>query len=315
MKIVVDRKSQGFSTAALKPMEALASLHSLYKCVDHIPRDDDLFPECRKIPQQQINDASSALIAILQDRAKAINLKIASEYTMREFISPILVTVVNLAIDYRSTLSESSSDRSKLSLVCERVLLGMNAQGPVDYSILFDLIDLVLSEAKKKDLDTGVVQCLLQQRASQEFLVNVLIDLELNGESRKRKFEETFDVVSAIPTFGITSTGSEWVFSTIFIDSSGQTCVVLSNTIQLDLARPDLTTVSNLVSRIVNIVLNQIEKVKESKELQETAESFFKKRVATNVDKINSIVSMQSTIVNEIEAIGIEGEDSVDVKC
>jgi hypothetical protein len=152
VKIVVDRKSKGFSTAALKPIEALSSLHSLYKSVGQIPRSDDMFPECTRLSQEHLDTAATALVATLKDRAKAINLEIASEYTMREFISPVLVAVVNLVIDYhRSTLSDSSSDPSKLSLVCDRILLGMNVQGPVDYTILFDFVDLVLSEAKNED--------------------------------------------------------------------------------------------------------------------------------------------------------------------
>ncbi len=63
---------------------------------------------------------------------------------MREFISPILIAAVNLVIDYRSTLPHSSTDTSKLSLVCKHILLGMGAPGPVDYTILFDFIDLVV---------------------------------------------------------------------------------------------------------------------------------------------------------------------------
>ena len=256
VKIVADRKSKGFSTAALKPVEALSSLHSLYKSVGQIPRSDDMFPECTKLSQEHLDAAVTALVATLKDRAKAINLEIASEYTMREFISPVLVAVVNLVIDYRAALSESSSDPSKLSLVGERILLGMNAQGPVDYTILFDFVDLVLSEAKKTALETGVVQCLLQQRAGQE---------------------------------------------------------VLSNTIKLDLVSPDPKTVSKLVSRIVNIVLNQIEKVKDSEDLQNAAKSFFRERAVTNIDRTKSFVALQTTIAKEIEANDIEVEVEVEV--
>ncbi len=131
LKIVISPGSQGFSTAALKPLEALASLRSLYKNVGQIPRNDRAFPECKAISRQVFEAAAKAVVATLRVKAKAINLDIASEYTMREFISPILIVAVQLVIDYCSTLPHSSIDSSKLSLVCGRILLGMSAHGPV----------------------------------------------------------------------------------------------------------------------------------------------------------------------------------------
>ena len=81
------------------------------------------------------------------------------------------------------------------SFTClQALIIGNERSGPVDCTILFDFIDFVFSEAKKKELDTGVVQCLMQQRAGPEFLVNSFIDFELTGVPRTRKFEEIFDV-------------------------------------------------------------------------------------------------------------------------
>jgi hypothetical protein len=62
--------------------------------------------------------------------------------------------------------------------------------------------------------------------------------------------------------------------------------------------------------------LNQIEKVKDSEDLQNTAQSFFRKRVVTNIiDRTKAFVNLQSTIAKEVEAndieVEVEDEDSV----
>jgi hypothetical protein len=74
-------------------------------------------------------------------------------------------------------------------------------------------------EAKKLEISQGVIQNLLQQRASQEILTNVLLDFNETGESRKRCFQEALDVVASTPTCGAVSTGSEWVFTKICYDT------------------------------------------------------------------------------------------------
>eukprot|EP00597_Dinobryon_sp_UTEXLB2267_P018215 CAMPEP_0201113322 /NCGR_PEP_ID=MMETSP0812-20130820/77780_1 /ASSEMBLY_ACC=CAM_ASM_000668 /TAXON_ID=98059 /ORGANISM="Dinobryon sp., Strain UTEXLB2267" /LENGTH=98 /DNA_ID=CAMNT_0047376839 /DNA_START=983 /DNA_END=1279 /DNA_ORIENTATION=- len=43
----------------------------------------------------------------------------------------------------------------------------------------------------------------------------MLLDVNETGESRKRCFQETFDVVASTATCGTVTTGSEWVFTKI----------------------------------------------------------------------------------------------------
>jgi hypothetical protein len=107
----------------------------------------------------------------------------------------------------------NSNNPGKLSLICEKIVVGLHAHGPVDYVVVFDYLDIILTEAKKLDISQGLIQNLLQQRASQEFLTNMLIDFNETGESRKRCFQEAFDVVASTSTCGTVTTGSEWVFT------------------------------------------------------------------------------------------------------
>ncbi len=173
---------------------------------------------------------------------------------------------------------------------------------------------MVLSEAKETALDAGIVQCLLQQRASQEFLVNTLIDIDEYGETRKRKFDDAFSIVSTIPTYGITSTGYDWVLSTTSVNNSDpekHTYVCLSNTIRLNLHNPDSTTVCGLLSRIVNIILQQIAAVQSSTSLQNVANGFTPKNTVLS-DRMTPFIKFQSNLASEIEGSAVEDEDDAD---
>lgn len=121
--------------------------------------------------------------------------------TIREFISPVLVGALKVV----------SFGDAKLSMVCEKRIIGKRAHGPVDYSFLFDCLDLVLTEAKREDVELGMVHNLLQLRACQEFLANTLIAQDLIQDQQKRAFAEAFADVARTPTCGITSTGGKWV--------------------------------------------------------------------------------------------------------
>lgn len=189
---------------------------------------------------------------------------------MREFISPVLIGALKAIIMHDSPRFGSG----KLSMVCEKRIIGKRAHGPVDYSLLFDCLDLVLTEAKRGDLDLGVTQNLLQQRACHEFLANTLIDYGAIQDARKRKFDEAFADVALTPTCGITSTGGKWVLSRTEYtrgNATGQllTTVFISDTIEIDLSNVNREELTKLLSRIAQLVLTQADQISANKQLME----------------------------------------------
>ena len=191
--IVVIIPAEGFSTAAKKVAKALSSIGSLCRDVPQIPRCDENFPCCGDdvLSSGVLSDAVNKVLSVLDDKVKVMNLNIASEYTMREFISPILIVVVLLCT--RIWKEMHPDNKNMLTLACERIVLGQEAHGPVDYSILFDWFDIVLTEAKKDDLNGGIVQNYLQLKAAKQFTANSIIEFNVYGSEKKRKYEEAFN--------------------------------------------------------------------------------------------------------------------------
>lgn len=135
---------------------------------------------------------------------------------------------------------------------------------------MLDYLDIVFTEAKKEDADQGIIQNLLQQRASLEFLSNVLVDTNLGGEERKRKFQEYFDDLRlALPTFGVVSNGTNWIFTKCIgkNDASEKTSILISPKISIEYNQGgdnnDVGMLSQTIQKIVfiitNIIIEQIE--------------------------------------------------------
>lgn len=153
--------------------------------------------------------ATSKVIA--QDllvRMKVLHCNITSEYTKREFISPILIYAVQLVVDRL----KSENNTKPLLLVCEKEILGKRFHGPVDYSLMYEIVDIVLTEAKRVDLEFGILQNLLQQHASQEFLANAFVNENVTGKRFREEAESHYSEISRMPTYGIVSTGESWTF-------------------------------------------------------------------------------------------------------
>jgi hypothetical protein len=209
------------------------------------------------------DDFDEILSSVTQDitrRNEVINRELASEYTMREFISPILVGALRLVLKFL----RKSGNCGKLSLVCEKIIVGLHAHGPVDYVLTFDYLDIVITEAKTSEISQGVVQNLLQQRASQEFLTNVLLDFYEVGESRKRRFKEAFDDIASI-SCGSTTTGSDWIFTKICYDSiSKKSVIMISEKFRVDLGGTQEVlreAIKPILSILVRMTTDQIDAV------------------------------------------------------
>lgn len=52
----------------------------------------------------------------------------------------------------------------------------------------------------------------MQQQASLEMFTHVLVPIDTPENDRKRKFDELYDIVLKIPTYGIVTNGHEWQF-------------------------------------------------------------------------------------------------------
>ncbi len=54
-----------------------------------------------------------------------------NEYTMREFIGPVLVGALRLV----QIFLKKTGNIGRLSLICEKIIVGLHAHGPVDYVV------------------------------------------------------------------------------------------------------------------------------------------------------------------------------------
>jgi hypothetical protein len=310
-KLVIILNSKGFSQvkSANDQEEALSYIGCLFKRVDAMlltTPQDDIFPH--NVDTAKFTDFDDAITAAerkLDDKLELANLSVVSECTMRGFIDIILDESVRVVVRY---LKRNKFQR-KLSVVYERQLTGLHGHGPVDYSILLDFLDIVLTEAKKGDLKSGLLQNLLQQRAALEFLANMVIGKEVKGVLRKRKFSEMFDQLRfEIPTFGIVSTAKEWQFSrSVGVNEEYQsTSVKLSQLIQLPFQTPSperTNALKVIMGTIVNILDQQVTAVSSN-------EVKLLRSFGMDFDTVIACeVAIASNIAEQTESIGEEDDN------
>jgi len=72
-------------------------------------------------------------------RSEVIDRVMATESTMREYISPIFVGVLRLVL----ISLKNSNTSGKFSLICEKIVVGLYAHGPVDYVMVFDYLNII----------------------------------------------------------------------------------------------------------------------------------------------------------------------------
>ena len=197
----------------------------------------------------------------LQRRVEYFDLEENSEYTMREFISPILLGALELYGKFNEL------KKSELKLVCEMKVSGSAGNGPVDYIVTYKKTNIILTEAKKDEIDKGVVQNLCQQVASVQ---EVARSLKLTT-SKKRKFEEILADVEMMPTYGIVSTGDKWIFLRYWAGAAlGSPRLRISEEIDYSLknlkkftVEANLESTCNLIRMIAGIVKEQVDNMNE----------------------------------------------------
>ena len=190
----------------------------------------------------------------LQRRMEYFNLAKSSEYTMREFITPILLGALELYGKFNKL------DNTDLQLVCEKRVTGLVGNGPVDYIVTYKTMNIILTEAKKEKLDSGVLQNICQQVASVQEIARLLT----LTTSKKRKYEEILADIEMMPSYGIVSTGEDWIFMRYCAGAeNGSPRLLISERIQYCLQNvqmeENLDPTCNLIRIIAGIVKAQVD--------------------------------------------------------
>ena len=147
IKLILKLNSKGFSKFKSSQEEALSSIGSLYTVFESIPRDNSRFPKVEWSQSLSEAEFNVILLRVTEDimyRNEVIDRELASEYTMREFISPVLIGALRLVVIFL----RNSGNAGKLSLVCEKIVVGLHAHGPVNYVVVFDCLVIILTKHK-----------------------------------------------------------------------------------------------------------------------------------------------------------------------
>jgi hypothetical protein len=216
----------GFSKYRSKEEDALKVVHFQHSSLTTIEANNDpfSFSTMEEFESNQSNlDEVVGVQQELHRRISVIDTTKASEYTMREFISPVLIGALRLV--------------KGVSMMCEKRIVGKFGHGPVDYAMTYQCLNIVLTEAKKQDIEGGIVQNIVQQQASHEMFSHILVPIGTAESERKRKFDEVYGIVSQIPTYGIVTNGREWQFLKLqrFRNSDGHIVTKISQSTRYSL--------------------------------------------------------------------------------
>jgi hypothetical protein len=205
-----------------------------YANSNQITRDDTLVTDFLRYDQSDICDYVTTDFI---KRLKAFDMAVVSECTMREFIGPILVSAV------------VKMDDIAMKICPERTIEGKKGKGPVDYVIVFSSFYICVVEAKRDDLDSGVVQNIAQMKASREMFVR---------DTRKRGRID----ISHIPSWGIVTSGKLWKFVKYYLDEEGNWVLKMSPEYAIEL-RLDNHDIRNQIHNILGIVGGILQSQKE----------------------------------------------------
>lgn len=115
IRLYVDVKVRGFSSFKNDRGRALALVKAPFLRLDRLP-EVELPSETTGLTDAAISRKVECIVNELRRRYMCINVGLASEYTMREFISVILIGAVTLC--------------PEVTMVCERRIIGQHALGP-----------------------------------------------------------------------------------------------------------------------------------------------------------------------------------------
>jgi hypothetical protein len=246
VELFVDTKCIGFSDYSSKPELVL----DLLKCKIN---EKAKFVADTTIPAEKYDYETVVVRNELLRRRKLLDLEQASEYTLRELISPVLFGALSLVDDDPS--------EEGVKLICEKIISGNSGQGPVDYILSYKSVYIVIGEAKKCDLMEGFNQNVMQQWNYLESLADKCLPLALSGSKRKHDFETQFRGLINLGTYGITSTGYAWMFSRVEAAPEGYSHPVIvhrSETYDITFFHQDTNNQIAIIDQQVGVLLRII---------------------------------------------------------
>jgi hypothetical protein len=165
--------------------------------------DDEPIVDDTQFPSEDFTDNETAIKGILDHAVRDMMCKIPifgpiseaqNEASVRELIGPVLVAAARIA--------------DEIKLVCERKITGSRGAGPVDYAVVYKKFNVVITEAKKDNINSGLGQNIAQLvSAREDYLYRTA------PPNNKRKFAEFAPDIASVPSFGAVSTAEKWVFT------------------------------------------------------------------------------------------------------
>ena len=162
--------------------------------IDKITQDNSHFEDIQIDFENELNN-------------KVIEHALVDLHYKNEFYGPITSCLEASVREYISTvLLACARITGNVKLVAELVIAGRKGNGPLDYAILYENFFLLITEAKKDQLDQGVIQNIAQLVASREETL-----YGLASGRNKRNYMSMAGDIACIPSTGVASTGKEWV--------------------------------------------------------------------------------------------------------
>jgi len=156
--------------------------------------DFEDFEITSELVAQSIESEVEHVFDELQRRFLTFKLSLASEYTMREFITPLLVSAALVV--------------GNIQLFCERQIKGSRANGPIDYVALYRAYIVCVTEAKKTDLIKGVRQNVAEIKACREAFRQHQASIQFKNKKRFREVDESA-YRNELSSTGIVTTGQK----------------------------------------------------------------------------------------------------------
>ena len=190
LTVFIESTCKGFGQFTIKDALSYAGATGVSPIVDN-----------HKFVSARYHDDDVTIKPLVEDAFREIMARIPvfgpvdrmqNESTVREFITPVLLAAARIAKDIR--------------LECEKTISGSKGSGPVDYVAEYKDFNMVITEAKKDNVDTGLGQNIAQLVSSRE-------DYNHNVLGAKRKIEEVAPDISSVPSFGVVSTAANWIFT------------------------------------------------------------------------------------------------------
>ncbi|CAG8553949.1 3536_t:CDS:1, partial [Ambispora leptoticha] len=184
LAFVVDTSQQPFSSWTFGKMKNLFSL-SADSFVDLPKFDADRADtsEYKEVLRHVVED-------IIMKHKASQSILSANEATRCEFISSVIYGVASVF-------------NGEVKVCPQYEISGSHGKGPVDWAIKVRDMIIVITEAKREDINQGVGQCTIQLQASMQ-------------RNKKRSYDTA---LREIEMFGIITTASDWVI--IKVVSSG----------------------------------------------------------------------------------------------